>query len=802
MKDIFNSGEKNDWKKFELMVFNVLSLSGMQVVTHEKQFASKKVDIYFENLSFGSKRRYAVECKNYKKVLHQGDIAEIYSSHFALFNANEITDLLIVSNARLGPSAQSYVDSIANLSHMSFNDLRNSLIDFRGYLAGVKLKFNKEDVWNYYIEPHGSIKNMNTGEIIQTPNEKYCNLVDLILSEIKYSTDPLVVLGAYGIGKTTLAKKIFLIMLNDWEEDSGSPIPIYISLDRMMREQSLEGLLGSLFTTSAPCSGYNFDLFCILNEMGYFTLIFDGLDEMRHKLTWEEFQYNLNQLAILTSKNSRSILLGRPTAFMNKMEYDIAIQGKKIEKTYFEINNNVSYREVIIDQFDNGQISRFVDIFCQLRNYGNKKLQYKASKILKIIMSDGNEKIYDLAKRPIQLWMLLEIFPNLPINLDKLTQAIIYSEFIDELIHREIKKTARRLFSADEHRLFGQKIAWWLWLRGGENRLEASQIGREVFSDFIEKYPNEDVMVIRRSLITSSFLSTQGGTFLHFPHRSIHEFFVAEYLAILLSLNEGVFCEFQNNSKFQVNEVFSTEVIDFLMAQISYDQIRELSDFFNKINLIPRNSSELMKSYNAKGLIYDNCKRTGSIVSTWLCMQEIIRTGNENGDPILNSKDFALLLCGFVRNRIEQSKFDNETSEEVATYLLCILLLASADISLNYLVIEIFFSLVKIRVDLFLSQKNNSEKFHKIKQITIKEQFLDEFAKKLLKNLFSYRLSIEWMYKYLRSKSKNTPIIPEWVYGDGITIPKIHLQKEIFLTKKDLGRLNGFQSNEDLDDLS
>jgi hypothetical protein len=515
---------------------------------------------------------------------------------------------------------------------------------------------------------------------------------------------------------------------------------------------------------------------------------------MRHKLTWEEFQYNLNQLAILTAKNSRSILLGRPTAFMNKIEYDIAIQGKKMEKAFFESNDKVCYQEVIIDHFNNRQISNFIERFCLLKNNGNKKFQYKASKILQIITSDGNEKIYDLAKRPIQLWMLLEIFPNLPKNLDKLTQAIIYSEFIDELIHREIEKAARRLFSAAEHRLFGQKIAWWLWLKGGENRLEASQIGKEVFLDFIEKYPNEDVMVIRRALITSSFLSTQGGTFLHFPHRSIHEFFVAEYIAILLNTEGGIFSEFQNNAKLRVNDVFSPEIIDFLMAQISYEQTHELLNFFNELGAIPRNSSALMRNYNTKGFIFDNCRRTGSIISTWLCLQEII----ENDGIIDNSNDFVVLLHGFIKNRIDQSRFDNTTINEVATYILCILILASKNKLMNDIVIDICFALTKIRIKLLRTQKISGDKFQKSRQVTIKEQFLDEFTKKLIKNIFSNRLSIEWMYTYLRSKSKETPSIPEWIYGESITVPKIHIQKEILLTKKELNNLNNIKASEEL----
>ena len=109
------SGEtpnRNDGKDFERRVFDLLNLKGAHNLTREKQLSSKKIDLYFETAIFGTRLKYAVECKDLSRTLSHGEIAIIYSEYSGLLKSAEITDLLVVSNSRLGPTAQSYVDSI------------------------------------------------------------------------------------------------------------------------------------------------------------------------------------------------------------------------------------------------------------------------------------------------------------------------------------------------------------------------------------------------------------------------------------------------------------------------------------------------------------------------------------------------------------------------------------------------------------------------------------------------------------------------------------------------------------------
>jgi NACHT domain/Restriction endonuclease len=566
---------RSDGKQLEQRVHALLSLKGVHNLSREKQFASKKVDLYFETTLFGARRRYGVECKDYTDVLTQSDLSSIHFTYAAAFRANDITDLLIISNGQLAPSAQSYIDSIPQLSHMSIAELRNSLIDLRGYLGGLKTRFLAEDVLKYYVESHGYRRDPKTGAITQTPNDTDKNLIALVHRHFAQPSLPLVVLGEYGLGKTTLAKQLFLSLLATWESDPASPIPIYISLDRMMREQSLEGLLGTIFTSVAPSEGYNFDLFRSLSDLGHLALIFDGIDEMRHKLSWEEFEYNLDQLALLTARNSRSILLGRPTAFMDQREYEAALYARPLHRPTFEIRSRVRYQEIFIDPFTQNQIELFVTKFCAWKYQGQPQL---TKRILTLLAKRENARINDITKRPVQLMMFLEIFPQLPQKLDKITQVGIYSLFIDELIRREKEKPVRHTFTHTQHRLFGQRVAWWLWLRGGNTRIEARQIGDDVLQEFVN--PGEDIDVVRRSLVTASFLTTQGGTFLRFPHRSIQEFFVAEYLATRLRAPGTLFEMFQL-SKLRLSEVFTPEIVEFLAAQISLLEVQEFVFFLS-----------------------------------------------------------------------------------------------------------------------------------------------------------------------------------------------------------------------------
>lgn len=773
---------QNDGQMFERSVFELLALKGAQNLSRERQFSSKKVDLYFEESSFGGRRRFAVECKDFSRTLTQANLAEIKAGYDGLLRDSSITNLLVVSNGKLAAGAQSYVDSIPELSHMTIEDLRNSIIDLRGYLNGLKQRFSADPTFEYFVTPAGRVKS-DAGEYHPTED-----LVETILAELGQTRLPFAVLGAYGIGKTTLARKLFIRLLEDREEDSTKPIPIYIALHRMMREQSLEGLLGGIFTAVSPSPGYNFDLFCALNERGHFVLILDGLDEMRHRLTWDEFEFNVSQLSQLTSKNPSSLILGRPTTFMDQREYQAVIHGGNGNESSLEFRGSTSYREIQVDLLDRPRITEFIRRFCAWKYTDDPRMIIKVERLLN---ESATVKFGDIISRPVQLMMFLEIFPQLPSKIDGLTQATVYSLFVDELIRREKKKDVRRSFSPNEHREFGQRVAWWLWLRGGEGGIEASQIGRDVLEPFTK--PTDNMDIIRRDLVSSSFLTTEGGAYLGFPHRSLQEYFVSEHLAVLAG-RKGALSEEFRRQEASAQSVLTPEVVEFLAPQLSVAAAEEVIGFLDEFRIVPRNSLELMASSSIiRRTVFDRLQRTGGVVCAWLCVHEATRQRQGPVDAEFDAANLCHTFLSLIQSKRELIARGPSSSElvaiseqavsEVASYLLCLLVVSgrfpeSAPFVLSGLAEVGQFQWARVSVQEG-TRKNEQSRKRTLSQIP----FATDFESKLAENLFGERLSIDWIYKYLRSKARASPFVPEWTFGESIQVPGIDLPTQFSLRK-------------------
>lgn len=772
--------ERNDGREFEERIHQLLSLNGVQALVREKQFTSKKADLYFEVETLGSRRKYAVECKDIVATLSKADLSAIRSSYEGLFRTNEITDLLVVSNKRLSPGAQSYLDAIPELSYQTESDLRNSIINFGSYLTGLKSRFEADPVRNYYISPQGSLLDQEGKVISHTPAAACADLHDLLISMLDQRKGPLAVLGAYGIGKTTLARQLFLTLLNRWERDPGHPIPIYISLDQMQREQSLEGMLGSIFTSISPAAGYNFDIFCSLNEQGHLVLLLDGIDEMRHKLNKEEFLYNVDQLALLSNANRRTVLLGRPSAFMDEEEYHYVVHGKPLSETV-SLSQRGGFSELQISMLSSGQIAAFVDRFCSWRYPTQTRLPQR---VLKVINQDGGANMDDISRRPIQLMMLLDIFPQLPKPLDSITKATIYSVFIDELIKRERAKRVSRRFSHADHRQFGRAVAWWLWRQGGRSRIEAKQIGMDVLQPFIES--GEDPDAVRRSLVSASFLSTEGGSHLHFPHRSIQEYLIAEQLCLSLHTDDGLDVAYPWLKR-NCGEIFTPEVVDFLGAQLSADRVPTLLAYFDRAGTIPQSLLGLMRSGAGIATAVERYfERTGSITAAWLCTYDLIRERKTHDDA--DRLPFSLLdrCLGQIRHRIERFTRDEtyvreDALREVSSYLLCLFVGASAPhsnvrrIPIDRFLPEVRRLLLKFgRSENQLTMSTTRRSATKNRRFTLlPEAFL--FLERLADNTFIDRIDVQWVYKLLRAMSADAPFVQEWIVGETLRVPNLKL---------------------------
>src|SRR5262245_55418472 len=111
------------------------------------------------------------------------------------------------------------------------------------------------------------------------------------------------------MGKSSLAKLLTYRFIEQSIKTAARRFPILIPLGALASQQQIEGLLGTIFTSVVTTSGYNFPLFQKMNALGHFVILLDGLDEMRHAMTWDDFRYNFDQISKIIFPSTRAILL-------------------------------------------------------------------------------------------------------------------------------------------------------------------------------------------------------------------------------------------------------------------------------------------------------------------------------------------------------------------------------------------------------------------------------------------------------------------------------------------------------------
>jgi hypothetical protein len=505
--------------EFERDVRDLLHLQGWRV-TPEKLLGHKKIDAFAEREDpLGSMLRIAIECKAWDKALSQQDVTSIYVNYFPLIETNHIDSILIVTKSGLSPSAMTYVSSTRHLRHLTHVQLLNTLIDFSGHMSGMVSAYETDDVSRYYVPQYFS----DSKETLEQ------HLLTWASSE---DCQPIAVLGGYGFGKTTLTKRLAAVMSSLARDNSTARIPIVISLAAISGDQTIEGLLGRQFTTFTFCPNYNFQLFLTLNRRGRFIFFLDGFDEMKRTMSWDSLIYNLTQLNQLITPHSKVVLLGRPSAFLSSEEQDEALHGRtrQLGKPC-RIPGWPDYREVRLRPFSRDQIASFIPRYLDTVPEGtlNSEQRYRVKRYLEDIEGPHGKRLLDLAARPVQLKMLMKVLPEYAGPIDRLTVAMLYSEFIDFLLRREAAKPSRVAFSKERRLRFAARIAYWMWQRDQAAEIDVSRIPDTVFADYLAKIPSDvQTMDVKRDLLSGGFLDHKPPGIFYFPHRSLQEFLVAE----------------------------------------------------------------------------------------------------------------------------------------------------------------------------------------------------------------------------------------------------------------------------------
>lgn len=530
-----------DWEKFQrIEVKELLTLRGWRVYD-ERQLGPTKVDLYAEKEGeFGDLERIAVECKNYSDRLSKEALEKILLAYFPLIENKQIYRVLVVTRVGLSPAAEAYCRETRVVAHQTIHDLLDSVIDFGGYAQGMKAQFAIDHLDKLYVAQRYKTPSIRAADKLyvaqghkKPPVHTDADLLSYVFQWINSSdSQPLAILAGYGMGKSSFARKLCHDLAERHFSDRRSRIPILLRLEEISAEQTLDGLLGKHFTSSTVVPRYSFPIFLLLNAMGRFVICLDGFDEMKKAMTWEALRFNLQQLNQLCAENAKVILLGRPTAFVNEEEQEEGLHGRiRVNGRVHRIPGWPDFQELYLEPFD---VSELTEYFRKAIRVGklNAEKNKRLLRALQALVSGSDARLVDLARRPVQAKMLIEILPDYHGSLDSMTTCILYDEFINLVIRRELDKPSRHsTFSMEQRRLFSQHIAAWMWSQGIGGQVVLSRVPDEVFHPFIPA--GNEIDGLRRDLLSGSILEKKPPEGFYFPHRSFQEFLVAEYLVDL-----------------------------------------------------------------------------------------------------------------------------------------------------------------------------------------------------------------------------------------------------------------------------
>jgi hypothetical protein len=605
--------ELNDGTGFEVAVKSILELRADIEVEDHRRIGGKDVDIVCRLRSpIGTEHLLVVECKDHQRPLSREQVAKELADYMPLLQNREADQFVLVTRAGIVANAREMFDNKttkhATLEELTREVLRpdsllRSIIDsFERDLSecyvptrcrSINLPWASENYRELYSDFISFSEQSNFSDLavasrqwrmltrrteesnqpsLYTP-ELFAEVLRSRSNPISEELEPLIdtwvgndaitqalaIIGSYGTGKSSFAKRIAYSYAKKFRRGSTGRIPILIELRNLGGHQNIESLIIHELHQRYGLTTWTFETFRQLNAAGKLLLILDGFDEMKHGLSQDALFYNFDQLGRLGGKRAKVIICGRPTVFSSDEEQASILIGKPT--TYIE--HSSSYIQIDIMPFSQAEIFDFLRRFCRSRAPENSDvLEQKIPQLAQL--SQGDSEISQLLSRPVHLPMIAELLPSLQISADALKRAKIYKNFVDLCISREMRKQTSPRPTAIDHERFAQEIALAMLISGESRSVRYSDVNEKLILPFVGK--GQTVEECKRLLIATCFLERRPPDVLYFPHKSFAEFLVAK--ALIYRLRQ----EIPNTDG--LGSVMSPEVISFLSEIVELQELR------------------------------------------------------------------------------------------------------------------------------------------------------------------------------------------------------------------------------------
>ena len=564
---------------FRDYVFAILKSKFLDAHTEGKA-SWKNADIIFSMMELGKRIKVAVECKNYSRALNTSDFSKITADYKTAVENNDIDLVLVVSNRHVESASRQYIEKTRSLRFMTVAELESWLVGLQPYVQALSDEFAEDEIHEYYVE----------GRFEGIEGTAFEDIKKWITSEVNEETG-LAVLGGYGLGKSSLAKRLASDQAQRYLRDpENERLPILLPLGHVVHETELAGLFGKHFTSRYSLEGYSYKSLMQLNLAGRLLIILDGFDEMKHAMTEHDFRSNFREFNKLRSPKSKILLLGRPNVFTSESS-NLLIRGlSKLGDQPFLNSDFPAWSERRLSFFNIEEQRLFLDGFLKSKSpmlADNNTREARINEVLRDIDDD-------ILQRPVQTRIVGLLAADPKYIFKETSRYQLYNDFVQQVIHRDQEKRARSFIPAADRHRFLCSLAWWSWTRPG---VQGTFVREEVPKSLMDGLSDGlaiDYQSKRTEYLVSSLTEEKDSNFLYFAHRSFHEFLVASHITSLEKIPLEKLKE--------IGQAMNDDIIDFLQESKEENYLNLIYAALNEAHDVSI-GSKLIELLSSSGLL-------------------------------------------------------------------------------------------------------------------------------------------------------------------------------------------------------
>ncbi|HLO89138.1 MAG TPA: pentapeptide repeat-containing protein, partial [Nostocaceae cyanobacterium] len=536
-EDIHNLSLGEVQKQIQLAQNNQLLLPGSELPRETELYQKLKawfnaLEHKFENEPVLEKDYFELIIKIRKRRGHdrifiRGVEAEAGINDITLvkkaIESHKVDEGWIVAPRRVSKAAKEEVKKAGNkqIFCYTFDELIEFDANFDSYFEWLEEEVKNKGIDKYYV-PLACTK-----EEIDPENKRRIGIshygredgwIERYINE--WLDDPvkehLSILGEFGTGKTWFAFHYAWVALRKYHQAKleGLPIPripLVIPLRDYAKAVTIKSLFSEFFFDKHRIGLPNYAAFEQLNRMGKLLLIFDGFDEMAARVDRQAMINNFWELAkVVGTEGTKAILTCRTEHFPEALEGRRLLNAELKASTANLTGEPPQFEVLELEKFDDEQIKQV--------------LGFKAkSETVETVIR--NEKLLDLARRPVMIDLIIEALPDIeagkPVDISR-----VYLYAVRHKMERDIK--SERTFTSMADKLYFLCELSWAMLSTDKMTINYKEFPdqiRRCFGKVVQEQKNLDHWHYDMMGQTMLIRNADGD---YYPaHRSLLEFFVA-----------------------------------------------------------------------------------------------------------------------------------------------------------------------------------------------------------------------------------------------------------------------------------